>query len=452
MSFRRTACVLAATAVAALAVLPAAQAQPDVRGGAQEPPVTTDVSDAAAGWLARQLVGGDHFENVYDNVTYPDQGLTLDAVFAFTAAGVAGTNADRATAWLAKPDVLDNYLHFGKPTESYAGAHAKLALAVQVHGQDPTAFGGVDLIAGLTALQSPSGRFRDKSAFGDFSNGFTQAFAVLALDRREGGAPKAAVDYLVGTECPDGGFPLVLEEAKCAPHVDATAMVAQALLAADRTTEAGRALDWLSRVQQPGGGFRDEGKTDEGNANSTGLAAQALRAGGRTAAADRAAAFLTASQVGCPAPAADRGAIAFDRTGFKQATSLRASAQGVLGLVGVGFGELKAGNATPGAPVLDCRSTTSTSPTSSTSSTSDTSGTTTGTTTTTADATGTTTDTATSTSTTTTTAAAVVSNGSGDLARTGASVGPVLWIGVLMLLGGVLAVALSRKRYAGVRK
>ncbi|WP_158841493.1 prenyltransferase/squalene oxidase repeat-containing protein [Saccharothrix deserti] len=397
MSLRRTAAVIAVAAVAALAVVPAAQSQ--AQSQAQAPP-TTDVSDAAAGWLALQLVDGDHFENTVDGTVYHDQGLTLDALLAFTAAGVASDSADKASEWLAKPEIIDNYLHGGDPAESYAGAHAKLALATQVRGQDPTAFGGVDLIAGLTALQAPSGRFSDKSQYGDNSNGFTQAFALLALDRREG-APQAAVDYLVGAQCPDGGFPLILEAPTCASHVDATAMVAQALLAVDKTAEADKALDWLTGVQQPGGGFRDEGKADEGNANSTGLAAHALRAGGRTAAVDKAAEFLTSLQVGCAAAEADRGAIAFDKAGFEQVKSLRASAQGVLGLTGVGYADLTAKDGKPGAPVLDCSATTtSTSSSSPGSSISDT----------------------------------------------------TLWIGALVLVGGVLAVVLVRRRVARARK
>ncbi|MFJ6673534.1 prenyltransferase/squalene oxidase repeat-containing protein [Actinosynnema sp. NPDC091369] len=432
MSLRRTAAVIAAAAVAALVAAPAAQSQ------ARAVP-TTDAGDAAAGWLARQLVDGDHFENVLDGVAYPDQGLTLDALFAFTAAGVASDSADQAAAWLAEPAVLANYLNFGDPADAFAGAHAKLALAVQVRGQDPTAFGGVDLIAGLTALQAPNGRFRDKSRHGDYSNGFTQAFAVLALDRWKG-APRAAVDYLAGAQCPDGGFPLILEATPCVSHVDATAMGVQALLAVDRTAPAGKALDWLHNVQQASGGFLDEKATGEGNANSTGLAAQALRAGGRTADADEATAFLRSLQVGCSAPEAARGAIAFDRTGFTQAASLRASAQGVLGLVGVNFADLTAQGGRSGAPVLDCP-VTSTSPTTSTSVT---------TTTSTTDPAATSGTTATST----TSAAAVVAVGSNraPLARTGAEVGPMLWLGALLLVGGVLAVALARRRVAEARK
>ncbi|QQQ79865.1 peptidase [Saccharothrix sp. 6-C] len=432
MSLRRTAAVIAAAAAAVLAATTAAQSQ--------AAPTTPDVSDTAAGWLSRQLVDGDHFENVIEGVAYPDQGLTLDALFAFTAAGVASDSADQAAAWLAEPEVIANYLRFGDPAESFAGAHAKLALAVQVRGLDPTSFGGEDLIAGLTALQTPSGRFSDKSQYGDYSNGFTQAFAVLALDRWEG-APQAAVDYLVGRQCADGGFPLVLEAATCASHVDATAMVVQALLAVGKDAEAAEALDWLTGAQQPGGGFRDEGAAGEGNANSTGLAAQALRAGGRTAAADQAARFLTSLQVGCTAAEAGRGAIAFDRNGFTQATSLRASAQGVLGLVGVNFADLTAEGGTPTAPALDC----SVTPTTSTSSSSSTSNTTT-----TAPAATTTSD---DTATTTTTAAVVaVSTNRGNLARTGAEVGPMLGIGALLLVGGVLAVTLARRRHAEARK
>jgi hypothetical protein len=438
MSLRRTAAVIATTAVAALALVPPAQGLPDA-------PVTTDASEAAAGWLARQLIDGDHF--VFPGTTFADQGGTLDALFAFTAAGVASDSADKALAWLAKPDVLNDYLHFGDPTQSFAGSYAKLALAVQARGEDPTKFAGTDLIADLTALQAPSGRFVNKSKDPDFSNGFSQAFAVLALDRWKA-APQSAVTYVVGQQCGDGGFPLLLEEADCKSHADATAMSVQALLAVDQTADVTgavtKALEWLAEHQQPGGGFLDDKATGEGNANSTGLAAQALRAAGRTAEADKATAFLKSLQVGCTATDAERGAIALDKSGFTPDTAQRASAQGILGLVGVSFADLTAEGGTSGAPVLDCPITTTT-PTSSTTDT------TTTTTTTTTAATTTTTTEVTVTSTTTTAAAAVV-NRNGTLARTGAVVGPMLWIGVLMLVGGVLAVVLSRKRYAGERK
>ncbi|WP_063741272.1 prenyltransferase/squalene oxidase repeat-containing protein [Saccharothrix syringae] len=382
------------------------------------------VAAAAAGWLARRLVDGDHLETEYGGTRFVDHGLTLDALFALAAAGVAEDRADAITAWFARPETVATYLHFGDPNTSYAGSYAKLALAVQVRGLDPTDFGGVDLIAGLTALQAPSGRFSDVPQ--DFSNGFTQAFAVLALERRQS-APRNAVDFMLGTRCPGTGFPVQLLAEPCVPDVDTTAMAVQALLAVDRTpaddAALAEALTWLAGQQQPGGGFREDGKDDEGNANSTGLAAQALRAGGRTAEADRAAAFLAGLAQGCSAAGADRGAIAYDRTGFTAATAQAASAQAVLGLVGVGYAELSAEGAVTGVPVLDCPvAPTSTTPAASTS------------------------------DTTTTTTAVAAAGGGRELARTGVPVGPATWLGSLLLAAGALLLVVARQRHAGVGK
>jgi hypothetical protein len=74
----------------------------------------------------------------------------------------------------------------------------------------------VDVLARLRALITPSGRFSDKSSFGDFSNGFSQSYAVLTL-ARAGSVPPAAVSFLAGTACPDGGFPQDVR--RCVVHV-----------------------------------------------------------------------------------------------------------------------------------------------------------------------------------------------------------------------------------------
>src|SRR5262249_18265011 len=139
------------TAVFGAAAMPASFASP----GTENP------AEAAAGWLARQLVDGERFEVEFDGVTYPDQGLTADAVLASDAAAVAQEFAGRATSWLASPEILTGYL--GSGTESYAGPHAKLALVAIAQGLNPRAFGGVNLIQGLQALRAPSGRYSDRS-------------------------------------------------------------------------------------------------------------------------------------------------------------------------------------------------------------------------------------------------------------------------------------------------
>jgi hypothetical protein len=314
-------------------------------------PVTHHRADAAAGWLARQMVDGDHFEVDFGGQIFPDQGLTVDAVYAFATAKVGDDFAGRAMRWLARPDILTGYIGDGAG-ESFAGPTAKLALAVQVRGDDPSSFGGADLIARLRALQQPSGRFTDRSAFGDFSNAFSQSLAILALDRTAAGVPAAAAGFLATSRCPDGGYPVQFAQPVCTSEVDATAMAVQALLAAGRVGDAKAGLDWLVSVQGGDGGFASTAGV--ANANSTGLAGQALRAGLRPVAAAKATLFLIGLQVGCGGAATDRGAVALDASGFDPATAARATAQAILGMAGVGFPHLTAHGSRPGAPTLTC--------------------------------------------------------------------------------------------------
>lgn len=313
-------------------------------------PPTHNRADAAAGWLARQMVDGERFEAVFDGVAYPDQGLTVDAVFAFAATGTADDHADRAMSWLASPGITGGYI--GEGTESYAGATAKLSLAVQVRGGDPSAFGGFDLEARLRALETASGRFSDASQWGDFSNSFSQSLAVLSLDRTTGGAPSTAVAFLAGTRCADGGYPLLFGQATCASDVDATAVAVQAFLATGRWSDASAGLNWLVSVQSANGAFSALGVE---NANSTGLASQALLAGGRLAATVKARVFLRGLQVDCAGAAADRGAIRFKTGPFDPATATRATAQAILGLGLVSLAHLDATGAQSGDPVLSCQ-------------------------------------------------------------------------------------------------
>ncbi|MFJ8436723.1 peptidase [Kitasatospora sp. NPDC094019] len=307
---------------------------------------------AAAGWLARQLVDGDHFESVFDGTAYPDQGLTIDAVLAFAAAGSADQAAARATAWLARPDILGGYLGDGT-TEAYAGATAKLLLAAEVRGAAPAAFGGVDLPARLRSLLTPSGRFSDRSQWGDYSNAFGQSLALIALQRTPGGAPASAVDFLAAAQCADGGFPVAFGQATCTADTDATALAAQALAATGRSAKARAGLDWLTAHQNTDGGFAAAGATTS-NANSTGLATSALLPGGRLVSGLKGWSSLVKLQQGCSADPAVRGAVAYDASGFNPANATRATAQAVLGLSGQGLAGLSAHGARPSAPTLAC--------------------------------------------------------------------------------------------------
>jgi hypothetical protein len=343
--------VFTALALSLVAAAPAAAATP-----------TVNRTDAAAGWLARQLVDGERFEVVFDGTAFPDQGLTIDAILAFAAAKVADTNGAKATAWLAEPEILTGYI--GDGTEAYAGATAKLAFAAQVRGKNPANFGGVDLITRLRGLQTPSGRFSDRSAFGDFSNAITQSFALLALRRTAAGPPAPAGAYLAASRCPDGGFPLQFEQPTCSSEVDATAFAVQALIAVGRYADAAAGVNWLKSKQAADGSFADFAGVV--NANSTGLAAQALLVAGRPFAWLKARTFLLSLQVGCSGQPSNRGAIAYTTDGFDQSTAPRATAQAVPGLAAAGLANLTAvaslgdkstvaAGSRPAAPVLACR-------------------------------------------------------------------------------------------------
>jgi LPXTG-motif cell wall-anchored protein len=162
------------------------------------------------------------------------------------------------------------------------------------------------------------------------------------------------VSFLAESACPGGGFPLTFGKATCTPDPDATAVAVQALAAAGDDAAAAAGIQWLVGDQRADGSFGGGESSQGPNTNSTGLAGQALRAAGATAAAGRAAAYLRSLQSGCTAAAAQRGAIAFDRSGFVASSATRATPQAILGLSGPGLLTLDGTGSEPGAPTLAC--------------------------------------------------------------------------------------------------
>ncbi|MDP9241352.1 MAG: hypothetical protein M3O55_12060, partial [Actinomycetota bacterium] len=324
---------------------------------------------AAAGWLAGQYTAGNHLESCFGSSCFPDYGLTADGVFGLASAKVAGTRIAKATAYLAAHAA--DYIGATDGTGPYPGSYAKLALVAEVTGHDPATFGGVDLLAGLRALQCPhagcsaaeDGAFKNTLADGGFPNDIGQSLAILALSRSTRPADKAAVPaaaaFLRRQRCtPVGGFPTFFRTAgtPCTSDVDATAFAVQAVLAAGAQPTA--AINWLAAARQPSGGFIGNGVA---NSNTTGLAIQALSAAGRDTSA--AQAFLAKLRVGCSGVPANRGAISYDGVAnFKLSTAVRATAQGILGFTRVPLADLTAAGAASGAPVLACPATPAPSP------------------------------------------------------------------------------------------
>jgi hypothetical protein len=332
----------AATLGVALLAAPAAPAV------AQQ--TTDDPTLAAAGWLASQLLDGERIETEFDGDPFPDQGLTADVVLALAGAGVGNDDIEAATDWL----VSEAATYTGTAAdEVYAGATAKLAIVVDATGRDATDVEGTDLLAQLRGQEGADGRFTDSSEFGDFSSTISQSLAVIALARASDDGPsEAAVGYLLGQACDDGGFPITLDEEPCTADVDATGFAIQALADLEVSEDAaGDAVDaavaWLLDQQDDDGAFAgDEGP----NANTTGLAAVALDLAGEDDAADAARGWLSSLQQGCDDD--EPGAIAFAPDTFGDGA--RATAQALPALTGASLATVTSDGAAPDAPLLAC--------------------------------------------------------------------------------------------------
>jgi hypothetical protein len=314
-----------------------------------EPTTTEDPVEAAAGWLADQLVDDERIEVTFDfgdgPQTFPDQGLTADVVYALAGAGVAADHIASATDWLEEQTGAYTGTDFG---DVYAGSVAKLLLVAATTDRSPTDFGDADLVTLLEDREQESGRFTDDTD-GDFSSVITQSLAVLALERTDDTDPSAtAVEYLADQACDDGSFPQQLETGECTGEIDATAFAVQALTVVGETEAAGEAAAWLVDTQEDDGGFI--GSEGTANANSTGLAAIALAEGGESEAAAKAQEFLAGLQSGCDGP--EPGSIRYDAE--DGGDPVRATAQALPGLTGVGLATVSADGATTDLPRFDC--------------------------------------------------------------------------------------------------
>ncbi len=303
----------------------------------------TTTAPTAAGWLTEQFTAGTHLQTPYGGTYYDDYGLTADAVLALDAAKVGQSYAAAATTWLAQH--VTDYAGDGTTT-SYAGPLAKLALVAEAQGLDPTNFGGRNLLTALEARQnSATGRFSDKSAYGDYSNAITQSLAIIALRRQLGAAASSFVTSGLGSlktlQCSTGtigrGVALYYQDAAskvpapCQPDSDATANAIQAGI--DQITpNADKALTYLISEQQADGGLAEQPGGTE-NANSTGLAAVAFALGGAGSAATKAAGFVAGLQQAATAADTTIGAVAYSRGAPISATGIRTTPQAILGLV-----------------------------------------------------------------------------------------------------------------------
>lgn len=334
---------------------------------AATPQTTTSPAKAAAGWLAQQFT--NHFD--YAGSTFFDGGTTADAIFALSAAGVGKTKIDSAMTYFRKH--VDDYtsLHdkTGKPGP-YDGSVAKTAVAALVAGVDPTHFGGYNLLHALkhdqcTTASAPKNSKDTKTpvcpAAGAARNIYSSVSESLAILAEARGAAKygstfapdgAALSYFLSLQCANGGFTVdTAGGAHCVGDPDATGYAMMALQAAGHQSAAlDRAAQWLKKIRNADGSWTAQ---HVHNVDSTGLAAAALRAHG--VATSRSAAWLTSQQVRTGptiGAGATRGALKYNGA-FDAASSVKATADGILGMVGRGsLATLSDAAAIAGTPVL----------------------------------------------------------------------------------------------------
>jgi prenyltransferase beta subunit len=241
---------------------------------------------AAADYLVKQLVDGNHLE--YAGGFGPNYGGTADTAIALVATGTHSATLVALVQYLEKhvADYADpdGTSQFPGP---YTGAAAKLALVAEITGQDPTDFGGFDLLKVLTDnVCTAADQAGTCTAAGDFYQAFStvsQSLGVLALARGDVTPPASTVTRLEQLQCSDGGFSstLIAPDATCVSDVDSTGFAVQALtLVPGADDVVAHAVKFLRAGQLQNGGWT--GASGE-SSNSTALAIQALLAAPTTA-------------------------------------------------------------------------------------------------------------------------------------------------------------------------
>ncbi len=443
-----------------------------------------------AAYLVGRLTDGTHLESSFDDgqggtVTFVDYGLTADLALALASANSQDAVLAKVVGYL-RAHVGDYVDQTGAAGGPYSGAAGKLAVLAESTGQDPAAFGGVNLLTLLTGNVCTTGNpdpnaFDPCSAAGDFRgaySGVSQALGVLALGRAGVAVPAPALTRLGQLQCTDGGFSSVLiaPGAACTSDVDTTGYAVQALsLQPSRQAAVARGWEYLRSAQSADGGWSGAAGV---NSNSTGLATQAVLAlldrggyvgtGAAAKAAKSAKAAVLAAVAGGSTPAGSvNGAQAaygfliglqrpdggFDVSSTEagdDGTRTRATTQAVPALAGV-FLTTLVDPVTPidPAPPTTTTTTTTTPPTSTTTSTSATTdpSSTTSSTSATTPPTATASSTPSGGSTPAGTAAA-----SGGLASTGTPAGLIVVVGVLLLLAGLVLLVGRRMTAGGDRR
>ena len=263
----------------------------------------------------------------------PAPGATLATALSLASAGVEQATFDRSVTWLGDhvETVIPNFNDDDDPANL-----GELIIVAHAAGEDPTSFGGVNLV---TRLQATLGLF-EPGLYGasdpTFDGAYRQAFALMGLTAAGVAPAPAAVTWLTSQQCVGADLTILggwqayrAPQAPCDPpnaeffsgvDTNSTAAASEALDALDVTPPAD-ALAWLDRAQNTTGGWGFVPGADD-DPNSTALVLQAIVAAGESPTAGRwlagtntALSALLAFQIGCDAVVANRGAFTYPGEG-----------------------------------------------------------------------------------------------------------------------------------------
>jgi hypothetical protein len=200
------------------------------------------------------------------------------------------------------------------------------------------------LAAGLVSSPAQAADTDNRGLFGSqdptYDGVYRQAYALMGLAAIDARAPRVTIEWLLSQQCADGSFvayradldvpcPAPDPAAYTGPDTNSTSLAALALLEHGEDQAARRAIDWLVRIQLPGGGWGYvEGSPAD--SNSTALSLEALEAVPGTLPQQRAATRWLVRQISpCTAPEGERFGIRYQPGALPDGIS---SSQGLLAL------------------------------------------------------------------------------------------------------------------------
>ncbi|MFJ9820325.1 prenyltransferase/squalene oxidase repeat-containing protein [Streptomyces sp. NPDC101151] len=275
-----------------------------------------------------------------------DFGLTIDGAYALAATGLNTAKLRGIVDFLdhrgkdGEGRTVNDWTGIGTPYAA-GGSLGKTALLAEAVGRDPHRFGGHDLIAALAKAvctkpsTAPDRSCAAKGAYTYAPSVFAHSLAVMAqLRAGEKVAAAQPIAYLESLQQPSGAWPSLIPSTRDS-DVDSTAIAAMTLdlaggAKADKAVD--KALAWIASKQLADGGF--PGAAGD-SVNSAALAVQGLSldAGKYSAKIAKARKFLASQQN------TDGG---FNvAKGGQRGSDLRASTQAVGGATGISFGKLK---------------------------------------------------------------------------------------------------------------